>query len=43
MRGYVFVATEVLRTERQLASWLTMALAFNPKAVASRRAIARQP
>jgi TfoX/Sxy family transcriptional regulator of competence genes len=41
MRGFVFVTTEVLRTDAQLESWLTLALAFNPKAVASKRAKAR--
>jgi len=40
MRGFVFVAAHALRTERQLASWLALALAFNPKAVASRRSAA---
>ena len=41
MRGFVFVSTEVLRTEAQLASWLALALAFNPKAKASKRSKAR--
>ena len=42
MRGFVFVAADALRTERQLASWLALALAFNPKAVASKRSAARK-
>ena len=39
MRGFVFVDAASLRTERQLASWLDLALAFNPAArpSASRR------
>ena len=37
MRGFVFVSTDVLRTDAQLGSWLDLALAFNPKAVASKR------
>ena len=35
MRGFVFVDTGALRTERHLASWLDLALAFNPTAKAS--------
>lgn len=42
MRGFVFVAAEALQTERQLASWLALALAFNPKAAASKRSAARR-
>ncbi len=41
MRGFVFVTTEVLRTDAQLESWLALALAFNPKAVASKGSRAR--
>ena len=41
MRGFVFVATEALRTDAQLESWLGLALAFNPKAMASKRSKAR--
>ena len=41
MRGYIFVAMEALRTDAQLESWLGLALAFNPKAVASKRSKAR--
>ncbi|MBI2518669.1 MAG: TfoX/Sxy family protein [Opitutae bacterium] len=37
MRGYVFVDRSVLRTESQLASWLSLALTFNPRAQSSRR------
>ncbi len=40
MRGFVFVDAASLRTERQLTSWLDLALAFNPdaKPSSSRRA-----
>ena len=40
MKGFVFVGIASLRTERQLASWLDLALAFNPdaKPSAQRRA-----
>jgi TfoX/Sxy family transcriptional regulator of competence genes len=41
MRGFVFVALKVLRTDVQLESWLALALAFNPKAVASKGSRAR--
>jgi len=37
MRGFVFVSTDVLRTNAQLESWLALALAFNPRAVASKK------
>ena len=37
MRGFVFVDAAHLRTERQLAAWLELALAFNPQAKASRK------
>jgi TfoX/Sxy family transcriptional regulator of competence genes len=44
MRGFVFVDAGHLRTERQLASWLDLALAFNPNAKPSaKRRAARQP
>ena len=36
MRGFVFVAATTLRTDAQLEAWLSSALAFNPKAVASK-------
>ncbi len=36
MRGFVFVDAAHLRTERQLAAWLDLALAFNPRAKSSR-------
>jgi TfoX/Sxy family transcriptional regulator of competence genes len=42
MRGYVYVSMDVLRTARQLESWLSLALAFNPKAVASKRSASRR-
>ncbi len=32
MRGFVFAAADFLRTERQLALWLDLALAFNAAA-----------
>jgi TfoX/Sxy family transcriptional regulator of competence genes len=32
MRGFVFVQPEVLNSEKELASWLELALAYNPKA-----------
>lgn len=35
MRGFVFVDRGVLRTAPQLASWLALALAYNPKAKVS--------
>lgn len=37
MRGFVFVDADQLRSESQLASWLDLALNFNPRARASRR------
>ncbi len=42
MRGFVFIDSDALRTARQLASWLDMALAFNPAAVASKRPSGRK-
>ena len=41
MRGFVFVSTTALRTKSQLESWLALALAFNPKATASKRSRSR--
>ncbi len=38
MRGYVFVDIAVLKTAKELATWLDLTLAFNPKAVASKKA-----
>ncbi len=43
MRGFVFVDVASLRTERQLASWLELALAFNPHAKVSARSRAKRP
>lgn len=43
MRGFVFVAVASLRTERQLTTWLDLALAFNPLAKPSARARAKRP
>ena len=43
MRGFVFVDLASLRTERQLASWLELALAFNPHAKVSARSRAKRP
>jgi TfoX/Sxy family transcriptional regulator of competence genes len=37
MRGYVFVRTAGYATARDLATWLELALAFNPKAKSSRQ------
>jgi TfoX/Sxy family transcriptional regulator of competence genes len=36
MKGYVYVDAEGTETEAQLAKWLDLALAFNPKAKASK-------
>ena len=41
MPGFVFVDSDVLRTERQLAAWLELALAFNPTAKSSRKPTTR--
>jgi TfoX/Sxy family transcriptional regulator of competence genes len=43
MRGFVFVDLAVLKTSKQLAKWLDLALAFNPKAVASKKAKQKRP
>ncbi|MCI0540250.1 MAG: TfoX/Sxy family protein [Verrucomicrobiales bacterium] len=37
MKGFVFVEPDGIRTARQLASWLELALAFNPKEKASKK------
>jgi len=37
MRGFVFVNAEGLASEHDLASWLELALEFNPRAVSSRK------
>lgn len=37
MRGFVFVNAEGFRAERDLASWLDLALEFNPKAKSSKQ------
>lgn len=37
MKGYVFLEPDGIRTARQLAGWLELALAFNPKAKASKK------
>lgn len=38
MRGFVFVQPEGTATIAELRSWISLALAFNPRAKASRRA-----
>lgn len=42
MLGFVFIDATVLRTERQLVSWLKLALASNPKAKVSAKSRVRQ-
>jgi len=37
MQGFVFVNPDGLASERDLASWLDLALAYNPKAVSSKK------
>lgn len=37
MRGFVFVNAEGLAADRDLASWLELALEFNPRAVSSKK------
>ncbi len=37
LRGFVFVATDHLKTKRSLGKWLDRALAFNPKAKRSKK------
>ncbi len=37
LRGFVFIDAAHLRTDRQLAAWLDLALAFNPLAQLSAR------
>jgi TfoX/Sxy family transcriptional regulator of competence genes len=37
MRGFVFVNAEGLDPDRDLASWLELALEFNPRAVSSKK------
>jgi TfoX/Sxy family transcriptional regulator of competence genes len=37
MRGFVFVQRTGLRTTRQLAAWLDLALAYNPQAAAAKK------
>jgi len=37
MRGFVFVNPEGLHSKRDLDAWLTRALEFNPRAVASKK------
>lgn len=44
MRGFVFVELEGLKSEKELAFWLELALAYNPtatKSVAKKRRFAR--
>ncbi|HKB89206.1 MAG TPA: TfoX/Sxy family protein [Opitutaceae bacterium] len=38
MRGYVFVKSGTLRDNAVLASWLELALAYNPRAKSSKKA-----
>lgn len=42
MRGFVFVNPEGLTTDDQLEHWLKLALEFNPKAKASKKAPAKK-
>ena len=37
MRGFVFIKAEGLASDRDLASWLDLALEFNPRAVSSKK------
>lgn len=37
MNGFVFIEPDGIRTARQLAGWMEIALAFNPKAKASKQ------
>ena len=37
MRGFVFVNAEGVASDRDLASWLELALEFNPRAVSSKK------
>ena len=37
MRGFVFVNAEGFASDRDLASWLELALEFNPRAVSSKK------
>jgi TfoX/Sxy family transcriptional regulator of competence genes len=37
MKGFVFISPEGTRTPEQLAAWLDLTLAFNPKARASKK------
>jgi len=37
MRGFVFVNPQGLTAKRELASWLYLALEFNPRAISSRK------
>ena len=37
MRGFFFVNPEGIATERQLGSWLRLALEFNPRAISSKK------
>ena len=39
MKGYVFVHPEGYETEKQLRHWLDLALAFNPRAKASKKRV----
>lgn len=42
MRGFVFVKQEGYSTDRDLTSWLELALEFNPKAKSSKKRRAKQ-
>jgi len=42
MKGYVFVAIEVLQTKKQLGYWINLALAFNKIAKASKKKKAKK-
>ncbi len=37
MKGFVFVAQDGIRSKRDLAHWLNLALEFNPKAKSSKK------
>lgn len=43
MKGYVFVHPEGYESDAQLRHWVELALAFNPKAKASKKRSTRQP
>lgn len=42
MKGYVYVSQDVLQSEKDLAQWLDLCLAFNPEAKASSKKAKRR-